>query len=104
MPLMFTWLTSLLLISGCRQMIKWVQISNIRRHREHFGLRTKETRYVWQQRWLQWQQTVQLNILAWNQKLTKYLKDGQPKKAMRLFQKMQLEGMSPDAFTFVQVI
>jgi pentatricopeptide repeat protein len=46
---------------------------------------------------------VQLNILAWNQKLTKYLKDGQPKKAMRLFQKMQLEGMGPDAFTFVQV-
>jgi pentatricopeptide repeat protein len=92
MPLMFTWLTSFLLISDCRQMNKWVQISKIRRHREHFGLRTNETRYAWQQRWLQWQ------------KLTKYLKDGQHKKAMRLFQKMQLEGMSPDAFTFVQVI
>ncbi|CAM6067263.1 unnamed protein product [Sphagnum tenellum] len=48
--------------------------------------------------------TVQLNIFAWNQKLTKYVKDGQPEKAMQLFQQMQREGMSPDTFTFVQVI
>jgi pentatricopeptide repeat protein len=48
--------------------------------------------------------TVQLNIFAWNQKLTKYVKDGQPEKAMQLFQQMQQEGMSPDTFTFVQVI
>jgi len=48
--------------------------------------------------------TVQLNIFAWNQKLTKHVKDGQLEKAMQLFQQMQQEGMSPDKFTFVQVI
>ncbi len=48
--------------------------------------------------------TVQLNIFAWNQKLTKYVKYGQPEKAMQLFQQMQQEGMSPDKFTFVPVI
>jgi hypothetical protein len=30
--------------------------------------------------------TVQLNIFSLNQKLTKYVKDGQPDKAMLLFQ------------------
>ncbi len=30
--------------------------------------------------------TVQLNIFAWNQKLTKYVKDGQSEKVMQLFQ------------------
>ncbi|CAK9214874.1 unnamed protein product [Sphagnum troendelagicum] len=48
--------------------------------------------------------TVQLNIFAWKQKLTKDVKDGQLEKAMQLFQRMQQEGMSPDKFTFVQVI
>ncbi len=47
---------------------------------------------------------VQLNPSAWNQKLTKYVKDGQLEKAMHLFQQMQREGMTPDKFTFVQVI
>jgi pentatricopeptide repeat protein len=47
---------------------------------------------------------VQLHPFAWNQKLTKYVKDGQPEKAMQLFQQMQQEGTSPDKFTFVQVI
>ncbi len=32
--------------------------------------------------------TVQLNIFAWNQKLTKYVKDGQLEKAIKLFQQM----------------
>jgi pentatricopeptide repeat protein len=32
--------------------------------------------------------TVQLSPFAWNQKVTKYVKDGQPKKAMQLFQQM----------------
>jgi pentatricopeptide repeat protein len=50
------------------------------------------------------QGTVQLNILEWNQKLSKYVKDGQPEKAMQLFQKMQQEGVSPNKFTFVRVI
>ncbi len=45
---------------------------------------------------------VQLNPSAWNQKLTKYVKDGQLEKAIQLFQ--QQEGMTPDKFTFVQVI
>jgi pentatricopeptide repeat protein len=48
--------------------------------------------------------TVQLNILGWNKKLRKYLKDGQAQKAMQLFQQIQQEEMSPDTFTFVQVI
>ncbi len=48
--------------------------------------------------------TVQLSIFGWNQKLTKYVKDGQPEKAMQLFQQIQQEGVSPDSFTFVQVI
>jgi pentatricopeptide repeat protein len=33
--------------------------------------------------------TVQLNIFAWNKKLMKYVKDGQPEKAVQLFQQMQ---------------
>jgi pentatricopeptide repeat protein len=47
---------------------------------------------------------VQLNTFAWNQKLTKDVKDGQLEKAMQLFQQMQQEGMSPEKFTFLQVI
>jgi pentatricopeptide repeat protein len=48
--------------------------------------------------------TVQLNIFSWNKKLIKYVNGGQPEKAIQLFQQMQQEGMSPDKFTFVQVI
>jgi pentatricopeptide repeat protein len=48
--------------------------------------------------------TVQLNIFAWNQKLTKYVKDGQPEKAIQLFQRMQQEGVTPNKFTFVPLI
>jgi hypothetical protein len=33
--------------------------------------------------------TVQFNIFAWNKKLTKYVKDGQPEKAIQLFQQPQ---------------
>jgi pentatricopeptide repeat protein len=47
---------------------------------------------------------VQLSIFGWNQNLTKYVKDRQPEKAMQLFLQMQHEAMSPDKFTFVQVI
>ncbi len=32
--------------------------------------------------------TVELKAFAWNQMLTKYVKDGQPEKAMQLFQQM----------------
>ncbi len=48
--------------------------------------------------------TVQFNNYAWNEKVTKDVKDGQLEKAMHLFQQMQQGGMSPDKFTFVQVI
>ncbi len=48
--------------------------------------------------------TVQLNIFAWNQKIKTYVRNGKPKKALQLFQQMQQEGMSPDKFTFIQVI
>ncbi|CAM6004350.1 unnamed protein product [Sphagnum balticum] len=47
---------------------------------------------------------VQFNIFEWNQKLTKHVKDAQLEKVMDLFQQMQQEGLSPDKFTFVQVI
>jgi pentatricopeptide repeat protein len=47
---------------------------------------------------------VQLNPSAWNQKLTKYVKDGQLEKVMQIFQQMQREGTTPDKFTFVQVM
>jgi pentatricopeptide repeat protein len=46
---------------------------------------------------------VQLNNFEWNQKLSKYVKDGQLEKAMQLCQQMQ-QGVSPNKFTFVQVI
>jgi len=48
--------------------------------------------------------TEQVNIFAWNQKLMKYVKDGQPEKVVQLFQQMRQEGMGPDTFTFVQMI
>jgi hypothetical protein len=47
---------------------------------------------------------VQLNIFAWNQKLTKYVKDELFNKAMQLFQHTQQEGMNLDKYTFVHVI
>jgi pentatricopeptide repeat protein len=85
--------------------MKGTQISNIRRHRKHSGLRTDVTCHGWQQRWLKWHhEQCNLNIFAWNQKLNKYAKDGQPKKAMHLFQQMQQEGSSTNEFTFVLVI
>jgi pentatricopeptide repeat protein len=48
--------------------------------------------------------TVQVNSFAWNKKLLKYVKHGQPEKVMLLFQQMQQQRMTPDKFTFVQVI
>ncbi|CAM6077741.1 unnamed protein product [Sphagnum tenellum] len=47
---------------------------------------------------------LQLHIFSWNKKLAKYVMDGQPETVMQLFQQIQREGMSPDKFTFVQVI
>jgi pentatricopeptide repeat protein len=47
---------------------------------------------------------VQLHIFAWNKKLKTYLKDGQPKKALQLFQQLQREGISLDKFNFIQVV
>jgi pentatricopeptide repeat protein len=32
------------------------------------------------------------------------LKDGQPKKALQLFQQLQREGISLDKFNFIQVV
>jgi pentatricopeptide repeat protein len=45
--------------------------------------------------------TVQLSIFSWNSKLARYAKAGQYENAMRLFEQMKQEGMSPDKFTFV---
>ncbi len=47
---------------------------------------------------------VQLHIFAWNKKLKTYLKDGQPKKVLQLFQQLQREGISLDKFNFIQVV
>jgi pentatricopeptide repeat protein len=84
--------------------MKGTQISNTRRQGKHSGLRTDKTQWVATEMAAMAPGRVQLNIFAWNQKLTKDVKDGQLEKAMQLFQQMQQEGMSPDKFTFVQVI
>jgi pentatricopeptide repeat protein len=49
--------------------------------------------------------TVQLNRFSWNRKLQKHVKDGHPEMALQSFKEMQREGgISPDKFTFVQVL
>jgi hypothetical protein len=50
-----TGLISLIGISDFRQM-EGTRISNIRRHKNQFGLGTHETCHGWQRRWLQWHQ------------------------------------------------
>jgi pentatricopeptide repeat protein len=84
--------------------MKGTQISNTRRQGKHSGLRTDETPWLAAEMAAMAPGRVQLNIFEWNQKLTKHVKDGQLEKVMDLFQQMQQEGMSPDKFTFVQVI
>ncbi len=46
---------------------------------------------------------VEFNVFACNRKLTKHVKDGQLERVMQLFQQIQ-QGMSPNKFTFIQVI
>ncbi len=46
---------------------------------------------------------VQFNVFACNPKLTKHVKDGQLARVMQLFQEMR-QGVSPNKFTFIQVI
>jgi pentatricopeptide repeat protein len=49
--------------------------------------------------------TLQLNIFGWDKMLWKYVKVGQPEKALQLFQLLQQqEGMSPDNFTSIHVL
>jgi pentatricopeptide repeat protein len=66
--------------------MKGTQISQIGRQGKHSGLRAN---------WMVAEMaalalgTMQLHSFAWNQKLTKYVKDGQLEKAMQLFQQMQ---------------
>jgi len=76
---------SLIWISGCRQMKDF-------KHKK-----TQEALWLQDQRNLPWVAaeiavlapgTVQLNIFACNQKLTKYVKGGQSEKVMQLFQQM----------------
>jgi pentatricopeptide repeat protein len=71
--------------------MKGTQISNTSRQGKHSGLRTEETQWVGGEMAAMASGTLQLNIFAWNQKLTKYVKDGQLEKAMQLFQRMQQE-------------
>jgi pentatricopeptide repeat protein len=48
--------------------------------------------------------TVQRDIFSWNAKLAQFVKGGQHHKAMKLFQQMQQEGLSPDKLTFLRVL
>jgi pentatricopeptide repeat protein len=48
--------------------------------------------------------TIQLDSFSWNRRLARYVKAGQCKKTLELFYQMQLEGTSPDKFTFAQVL
>jgi pentatricopeptide repeat protein len=49
--------------------------------------------------------TLQLNIFGWDKILWKYVKVGQPEKALQLFQLLQQqEGTSPDNFTSIHVL
>ncbi|CAK9877781.1 unnamed protein product [Sphagnum jensenii] len=48
--------------------------------------------------------TVQRDIFSWNAKLAQFVKGGQHQKAMKLFQQMQQEGLSPDKLTFLRVL
>ncbi|KAH9530767.1 hypothetical protein CY35_19G002000 [Sphagnum magellanicum] len=43
-------------------------------------------------------------MFAWNTKLKKYVKGGQPEKAMQFFQQLQQEGMNPGKFNFNHMI
>ncbi len=47
---------------------------------------------------------VQFNVFACNRKLTKHVKDGQLERVMQLFQQMRQQAVSPNKFTFIQVI
>ncbi|KAJ7552177.1 hypothetical protein O6H91_06G045400 [Diphasiastrum complanatum] len=48
--------------------------------------------------------TVQRSVFSWNKMIAQYVKEGQDKEALYLFQQMQKEGMIPDRFTFIRVI
>jgi len=47
---------------------------------------------------------VQFNVFACNRKLTKHVKDGRLEMVMQLFQQMRQQGVSPNKFTFIQLI
>jgi hypothetical protein len=68
--------------------MKGTWILDIRRHRKHCDLRTDDLLWVSAKMAAMAAGTVQLSIFAWNQELTKYVKDGQPEKAMQLFQQI----------------
>ncbi len=48
--------------------------------------------------------TVPLDSSSWNKRLTRYVKAGQYKKTLELFQQMQQEGVGPNKFTFVPAL
>jgi hypothetical protein len=76
-----TWLISLIWISNCSQ-TKGTHISNIRRHRKD----QQNSPWVAATVAAMAPHTVQVNSFAWNKKLSKYVKHGQPEKVMLLFQ------------------
>ncbi|KAJ7538126.1 hypothetical protein O6H91_11G035200 [Diphasiastrum complanatum] len=44
------------------------------------------------------------SVVAWNSNISKYVKDGQDKKAVQMFWQMQVERINSDKITFVRVL
>jgi pentatricopeptide repeat protein len=82
-----TWLVSLIWISGRRQM-KGIWISRFQTLEDTGSTLAQNLAWAEAEMAAMASGTVELNILAWNQMLTKYVKDGQPEKVMQLFQQM----------------
>jgi hypothetical protein len=76
-------------IFACKQM-QGIMISNIRRHRTHFGLGTNETCHGWKQRWLQWGiKHIVIEHVCMESKAYKLCEGwGQPRNAIQLFLQM----------------
>ncbi|KAJ7545565.1 hypothetical protein O6H91_08G001200 [Diphasiastrum complanatum] len=48
--------------------------------------------------------TIQRSVFSWTVNIRRYVKNGQPLKALELYQEMQNEAINPDKFTFICVL
>ncbi|KAJ7558666.1 hypothetical protein O6H91_04G050500 [Diphasiastrum complanatum] len=48
--------------------------------------------------------TIQRSVFSWNTAISKHVNDGQTMKALELFKEMKRQSITPDKFTFVQVL